>query len=220
MRKLTTLLIILITLFSCKENESTEKNKTSLIFEKLDASASGINFSNDIIENDTLNYFEYPYLYLGAGISVGDINNDGLPDIYITGNLVSNKLYLNKGNLQFEDITDNAGVSANKKWCSGSTMVDINSDGYLDIYVSVSSKFGNGANLLFINNKDNTFTESAQSYGIADKSTSIQSTFFDYNNDGLLDLFVANYPDVMVSMGNTYYHKKMLNNNFNDSGHL
>lgn len=199
---------------------SEKQSATNTGFVQIDAEISGINFSNDIVENDTLNYFDFPYLYLGAGVSAGDINNDGLPDLYFTGNLVPNKLYLNKGGLQFEDITESAGISGDDRWYSGTTMVDINHDGYLDIYLSVSGKFGNTANQLFINNGNNTFTESAESYGIADTGASIQSTFFDYDNDGLLDLFVANYPNVMVSMGNRYYKEKMDENKFEDSGHL
>lgn len=209
--------IFILTIASC----SSEKESVgSTGFVQIDAVTSGIHFSNNIVENDTLNYFDFPYLYLGAGVSAGDINNDGLPDLYFTGNLVPNKLYLNKGGLQFEDISEAAGVTGDDRWYSGTTMVDINHDGYLDIYLSVSGKFGNTANQLFINNGNNTFRESAESYGIADKGQSIQSTFFDYDNDGLLDLFVANYPNVMVSMGNKYYKDKMDKNKFEDSGHL
>ncbi|MEM6800455.1 MAG: CRTAC1 family protein, partial [Bacteroidota bacterium] len=181
---------------------------------------SGLGFSNEIVENDSLNYFNFPYLYLGAGVSVGDINNDGLADLYFTGNQVPNKLYLNKGNLEFEDISKAAGVEGDQRWYSGSTMIDINQDGYLDIYVSVSGKSGNTANQLFINQGDNTFTEEAEAYKIADKSISIQSTFFDYDRDGLLDLFVANYPIVRVSAGNQYYKDKIEENRLEDSGHL
>ena len=206
-----------ILIFSCKKESQGD---SAFRFNQIDAELTGINFSNTIIENDTLNYFDFPYLYLGGGVSTADINNDGLPDLYFTGNLVSNKLYLNKGNLQFEDITETAGVAGDSRWYSGTTMADVNNDGLLDIYLSVSGKFGNSANQLYINNGDNTFTEAAEAYGVADKSTSIQSTFFDYDNDGYLDLFVANYPIVQVSMGNTYYKAKMDQNRFEDSGHL
>ena len=189
-------------------------------FTLLEPMASGIGFSNNIIENDTLNYFTFPFLYLGGGVSIGDINNDDLPDVFFTGNQVPNRLYLNRGNLQFEDIAVSAGVNGDDRWYAGSTMVDINQDGWLDIYVSVAGKFGNTANQLFINRGDNTFSEEAAAYGIADESTSIQSSFFDYNNDGLLDLFVANYPVVRVSGGNRYYRDKMDANRPEDSGHL
>ena len=189
-------------------------------FTQLESEKSGVDFSNIIIENDTLNYFNFPFLYLGGGVSIGDINNDHLPDIYFTGNQVPNKLYLNKGNLEFEDITATAGVAGDERWYSGATMVDINQDGWLDIYMSVAGKSGSTTNQLFVNQGDNTFVEESRAFGIDDKSTSIQSTFFDYNNDGLLDLFVANYPIVRVSAGNQYYKDKMVANRFEDSGHL
>lgn len=205
--------------FGCL-NHGTGGSTDALVFAKIAPDASGVHFANTIVENDTLNYFNFPYLYLGGGVSIGDINNDGLPDIYFTGNRVPNKLYLNKGNLEFEDISDAAGVAGDKRWYTGSTMADVNNDGYLDIYVSVSRYGSDGINQLFVNNGDNTFTESAEAYGIADNSTSIQSTFFDYDNDGLLDLFVANYPMVLVSMGNAYYYEKMKTNSLENSGHL
>jgi hypothetical protein len=157
---------------------------------------------------------------MGGGVSVGDINNDGLDDIFFTGNLVPNRLYLNKGNMRFEDISGKAGIMGDHQWFTGSTMADVNNDGWLDIYVCVSGKYQPSDNLLFINNKDNTFTESAKSYGINDKSSSVQATFFDYNNDGFLDLFVANYPIVLVSMGVDFYLNKVTENKFEESGHL
>jgi hypothetical protein len=175
---------------------------------------------NELIENDTLNYTKFPYMYMGGGVSVGDVNNDGLDDIFFTGNVVRNKLYLNKGNMQFEDISKQAGIEGKNQWFTGSTMVDINNDGWLDIYVCVSAKYKPSGNLLFINNKNNTFTECAAKYGIDDQSSSVQATFFDYNNDGLLDLYVANYPIVLVSMGADFYRKKMDENNPVESGHL
>jgi enediyne biosynthesis protein E4 len=189
-------------------------------FRRIPQSASGINFTNRLVENDTLNYTIYPYMYMGGGVSVGDINNDGLDDIFFTGNLVPNRLYLNKGNMKFEDITQKGGIGGNHQWFTGSTMVDVNNDGWLDIYVCVSGKYKPSDNLLFINNKDNTFTECGRAYGINDTSSSVQATFFDYNNDGLLDLYVANYPIVLVSMGADFYHKKMIENKYDESGHL
>ena len=205
--------IICVSFFSCGK-------LTKGTFKKISPSRSGINFINNVTENDTLNYTIFPYMYMGGGVSAGDINNDGLDDIFFTGNLVPNKLYLNKGNMEFEDISEKAGITGNHQWFTGSTMADVNNDGWLDIYVCVSAKYQPSQNLLFINNKDNTFTESAASYGIDDKSSSVQATFFDYNNDGLLDLFVANYPIVLVSMGARFYHDKMIENKFEESGHL
>lgn len=189
-------------------------------FKKLSPAQSGIRFFNELIENDTLNYTKFPFMYMGGGVSIGDINNDGLDDIFFTGNLVPNKLYLNKGNLHFEDISEKAGIEGNKQWFTGATMADVNNDGWLDIYVCVSAKYQPSDNLLFINNKDNTFTECAESYGINDKSSSVQATFFDYNNDGLLDLYVATYPIVLVSMGAEFYRDKMKENRFEESGHM
>lgn len=213
MRFYSCLVLICFLLFSCgklhKEN-----------FKKMSPARSGITFINKISENDTLNYMIFPYMYMGGGVSVGDINNDGLDDIFFTGNLVPNNLYLNKGNMKFEDISEKAGISGNHQWFTGSTMADVNNDGWLDIYVCVSGKYKPSDNLLFINNKDNTFTECGKAYGINDKSSSVQATFFDYNNDGLLDLYVANYPIVLVSMGADFYHKKMVENKYEESGHL
>ncbi|HBC79668.1 MAG TPA: hypothetical protein DCZ51_13635 [Bacteroidales bacterium] len=207
------LVLISLSLFSCsKLSEGT--------FVKISSSRSGIDFINELVENDTLNYTKFPYMYMGGGVSVGDINNDGLDDIFFTGNLVSNKLYLNKGNLKFEDISEKAGITGNHQWFTGSTMADVNNDGWLDIYVCVSGKYQPSDNLLFINNKDNTFTECAKAFGINDKSSSVQATFFDYNNDGFLDLYVANYPIILVSMGAEFYHNKMIENKFEESGHL
>lgn len=189
-------------------------------FVKVSSSRSGIDFINELVENDTLNYTKFPYMYMGGGVSVGDINNDGLDDIFFTGNLVPNKLYLNKGDMKFEDISGKAGISGNHQWFTGSTMADVNNDGWLDIYVCVSGKYPPSDNLLFLNNKDNTFTECAKAYGINDKSSSVQATFFDYNNDSFLDLYVATYPIILVSMGAEFYHNKMIENKFEESGHL
>ncbi len=189
-------------------------------FKRLSPSRTGIDFINPLVENDTLNYTVFPYMYMGGGISVGDINNDGLDDIFFTGNLVPNRLYLNKGDMKFEDISEQAKIMGNHQWFTGSTMADVNNDGWLDIYVCVSAKYQPSDNLLFINNKDNTFTESAKAYGINDKSSSVQATFFDYDNDEDLDLFVANYPIVLVSQGADFYRKKMNENKFEESGHL
>ena len=204
-------------LASCSK-DATTNGRT--YFQEIDSRASNIHFSNTVVESDSLNYFVFPYMYLGGGVSIGDINNDGLPDIYFTGNMTSNKLYLNRGNLKFEDITETAGVQGDDRWYTGTTMADVNNDGFLDIYVGASRAFGTGENQLFINNGDSTFTERGLEYGIADTSTSIQSTFFDYDNDGDLDLFVANYPLVEVSQGNWYYYDKIIQNDLLNSGHL
>src|SRR5207237_3342331 len=165
------------------------------VFKLLSPTRTGVTFANTITTTDSVSVLTDVYLYNGAGVAVGDIDNDGLPDIFFAGNMVSSRLYLNKGHMRFEDITQRAGVRTNR-WATGVTMVDINNDGYLDIYVSVSgpawSKPEDRANLLFINNRDHTFTEAAAQYGIADEGFTTHAVFLDYNGDGCLDLFVLN----------------------------
>ncbi|MGB5667933.1 MAG: VCBS repeat-containing protein [Maribacter sp.] len=180
----------LFNIFSCKENEHVR-------FKLLKASKTGIDFNNTIKENDSINVFEYMNIYTGAGVAVGDINNDGLVDVYFSGNMVSGRLYLNKGNLKFEDISDKAGL-LNNRWGTGATMVDINQDGLLDIYVCVSgsAKKSERANMLYINNGPSTnsgqvtFSEKAMEYGLADTRQSMQAAFFDYDKDQDLDLYL------------------------------
>jgi enediyne biosynthesis protein E4 len=194
-------LLLLVICNSCdttgNRNSTIDQNSKGL-FEKLSAEQSGIDFSNNISENDSINYFSYLYIYMGGGVAMGDFNNDGLQDIYLTGNMVENKLYLNKGDLQFEDITKTAGVAADNRWVTGVTLGDANQDGWLDIYVSVSGKWVTRKNLLYINDAKAgaipTFTESAESYSVADTGNTTQSVFFDYDLDGDQDLYVANYP--------------------------
>jgi enediyne biosynthesis protein E4 len=182
------LLLILSGLISCTGNK--EKLFTSMSHQR-----TGLNFRNWGKESETFNVLDYSYLYNGAGVAIGDINNDGLPDIYFTSNLTKNRLYLNKGNFKFEDITEKAGVGGPGTWSNGATMVDINGDGFLDIYVCTSTdgRAKYRKNLLFINNGDMTFTESAAKYGIDDSSYSTHAVFFDYDKDGALDLFVLNH---------------------------
>src|SRR2546427_385914 len=165
------------------------------LFKRLTPGHTGVSFANTITTTDSENVQTDVYVYNGAGVAIGDIDNDGLPDIFFSGNMVSSRLYLNKGNMRFDDITQSAGVGTNR-WATGATMVDINNDGHLDIYVSVSgserSKGRDRANLLFINNGDHTFTEAAARYGIADTGFTTHAVFFDYNGDGYLDLFLLN----------------------------
>src|SRR5438445_1124061 len=165
------------------------------LFRLLSQDQTGVTFANTITTSDSVNVQTNVYLYNGAGVAVGDIDNDGLPDIYFAGNMVSSRLYLNKGNMRFQDITRSAGVMTNR-WATGVTLVDINNDGYLDIYVSVSgppwSKPQERANLLFVNNGDHTFTEAAARCGIADTGFTTHAVFLDYNGDGYLDLFLLN----------------------------
>ncbi len=199
------MLFVVVLSINCSKQQGKKTSTSFKIFKKSPAKHSGITFSNTLTENDSLNYFTYAYIYMGGGVSAGDINNDGLTDLFFTGNMVPNKLYLNKGNLQFEDISDTAGISGDSRWYTGTTMVDINNDGYLDIYCSVGGKFGPKENQLFVNNGDNTFSEQAEDYGIADPSNSVQATFFDYDLDGDLDLYVANYPPTPFNAPNYYY---------------
>jgi len=193
------LLLYALILFSRCEKEP----KT--LFSKLSSTQTNIKFSNLLKETHTFNYFTNPYIYLGGGVGVGDINNDGLEDLYFTGNMVENKLYLNKGNLEFEDITENAGVQGDDRWYSGIVMADVNQDGFLDIYCSVGAIDGTNENVLYINNQDNTFTEKAKEFGIADTGISKQSVFLDFDKDGDLDLFVANYPPTSFTAPVDYY---------------
>ena len=167
------------------------------LFSLLPPEKSGITFSNRITESDTLNILNEEYIYNGGGVGVGDFNNDGLPDLYFTGNMVDNALYLNRGDMRFADITAEAQVAGNGQWCSGVALVDINQDGWLDIYVSstLSKDSLRRKNLLYVNqglneNEVPTFTEEAERYGIADTGNTTQAAFFDYDRDGDLDLYL------------------------------
>ncbi|HKK12746.1 MAG TPA: CRTAC1 family protein, partial [Flavobacteriaceae bacterium] len=185
------LIVILVLAFSCakKEEEASKKQ-----FELLPPETTGIHFSNDLVSTDDFNVYKYRNFYNGGGVAIGDINNDGLEDIYLTSNMNENKLYLNKGNFQFEDITEKAKVGGTKAWSTGVSMVDINGDGFLDIYVCNSGdvKGDNKQNEFFINNGDLTFTEKAEELGLADKGYSTHASFFDYDKDGDLDVYLLN----------------------------
>ena len=195
-------------------------NKPKPLFSKLDATDTGVDFANTLTETHSYNYFTYPYMYLGGGVSLGDINNDGLEDIFFTGNMVKNRLYLNKGNMKFEDISESAGIMGDDRWYSGTTFVDINQDGYLDIYCSVGGKYGPNNNVLYINNKDNTFTEKAGEYGIDCDGISMHATFFDYDKDGDLDLYVINYPPTSFTAPVEYYQYMLDHHEEKDSDKL
>jgi enediyne biosynthesis protein E4 len=182
----------LLFLTSCGNEKETE---TNTLFRKLDPERSGISFTNKLEFDQKFNIYTYRNFYNGGGVALGDINNDGLIDIYLTGNLIHNKLFLNKGNLQFEDITEKAGVAGIQNWSTGVAMADINGDGFLDIYVCSSGNVEadpDKQNELFINNGDLTFTEKAVEYGVADKGYTTHAAFFDYDKDGDLDLYVLN----------------------------
>lgn len=177
-------------IFCCQCKEKEEENEKTL-FTKVDPSTSGVEFTNTIIEDDTSNMVDFYYVYNGAGVAIGDLNNDDLPDLYFTGNQVGDRLYLNKGNLKFEDITAKAGI-LKRGWSTGVTMADVNGDGLLDIYVCKSGNYPaeKRANLFYINSGDLTFEEQASKWGLADTTYTNQASFFDYDKDGDLDVFL------------------------------
>lgn len=165
------------------------------LFSLVDPSRSGVSFTNSLTFSNNFNIYTYRNYYNGGGVGLGDINNDGLLDIYFTGNQVSNRLFLNRGNFTFEDITDKAGVAGTQTWSTGVAMADVNGDGLLDIYVCNSGNVEGGRdkrNELFINQGDLTFKEMGQEYGVADEGYTTHAAFFDYDRDGDLDLYVLN----------------------------
>ncbi len=201
------MLAALLLLESCKGEKPT-------LFTLVPATESNVLFSNRIIENDTLNILKEEYVYNGGGVGIGDFNNDGLNDLYFSGNMVSNALYLNQGDVQFKNITTEAGVGGEDKWCSGVALVDINQDGWLDIYVSATlyKDSVSRQNLLYVNQGQNengipTFKESAAAYGIADAGHTTQAAFFDYDKDGDLDLYLLT--NVINAKVPTSYREKI-----------
>lgn len=198
--------------FSCLSVVLLSCHSRPTLFEELPSSKTGVTFTNKVEENDKYNMLEYMNLYTGAGVAAGDVNNDGLTDLYFSGNETSGRLYINKGNMQFEDVTAKAGLITDR-WCTGVTMVDINNDGWLDIYVNVagSPKWGSTANLLYINQHNGTFKEEAEQYGMADTRLTMNASFLDYDKDGDLDLFLITNPaDEMIS-GVNVIHDRMVN---------
>jgi hypothetical protein len=200
------LLLISFVLYSCSDKNSEKdisKSDTGKVenvnklFALKDYKQTNLDFINTVKETMDENYLNYEFLYNGSGLAVGDINNDGLADIYFAGNSSDDKLYINEGELKFKDISESSGVSKIQGWSTGVTMVDINADGWLDIYVCRSGPSKDvlkRTNVLYINNKDNTFTEAAKDFGLQNEDHSIQSTFFDYDLDGDLDMYLLNHP--------------------------
>lgn len=189
-------LSVVVFVSSCKQKESAISENNDTLFVRIPGSESGIDFKNALIENAETedNILSYPYFFNGAGVAVGDINNDGLSDVFFAANQGPNKLFLNLGNMKFKDITSTAGIGK-KNWSTGVTMADVNKDGFLDIYVCQGGNFNNPEtrqNLLFINNGNQTFTEKAQDYGLNDKGIGTQASFFDFDKDGDLDCYVMN----------------------------
>ena len=188
MTKSLLIYICAILLIGCQQKEA-------LLFKGVSPTQSNVHFQNDVTESEDLSILDYLYFYNGGGVSIGDINKDGLPDLFFSGNQVKNKLYLNKGNLAFEDISDKAGVAGGSSWNTGAIMGDINGDGLLDIYVCavVGINGFKGYNELYINNGDETFTESASAYGLDFDSYSSTAALLDFDLDGDLDIYLLNH---------------------------
>ncbi len=210
MKKRYIFLVLAFGLFACQNDSSTTpENYTGSLFSEVNSSHTGIDFFNTIAQDARRNVLFYEYMLNGGGVAVADFNQDGLPDIFLTSNTASDKLYINKGNLQFEDITAEAGVDgwrngSKQSWSTGATIADVNNDGWLDIYVCKSGAYQNPfnkANLLYINNgtkrmkglKGVTFTESSEQYNVHDAGHSTQAVFFDADKDNDLDLYVMNH---------------------------
>ena len=182
--------IIVCLAMSC----STRDEDGTTLFTRMSSRHTSIDFANNLPFDKDFNIYTYRNYYNGGGVAIGDINNDGLLDVYLTGNISPNKLYVNQGDFKFKDITTEAGVEGNRAWSTGVSMADVNGDGLIDIYVCNSGdiKGDNKQNELFINNGDLTFTERAQEYGIADRGYTTHAAFFDYDKDGDLDLYILN----------------------------
>ncbi|ADV48112.1 FG-GAP repeat protein [Cellulophaga algicola DSM 14237] len=186
------LFVFLSFFLGCNKNVVTEK---TYLLEKLESSETGIDFVNQIDENSEHSIINYLYFYNGGGVSAGDVNNDGLVDLYFVSNMKENKLYINKGNFEFEDVSMKSNTEGKSEWNTGTTMIDINNDGFLDIYVCAVSGLLNfkGRNELFVNNGDGTFTEDAKSYGLDFEGYATQAYFFDYDKDDDLDVYIVNH---------------------------
>jgi hypothetical protein len=188
------------------------QNPTPTLFKPVPNIETGINFANIVKESPVLNIISYEYFYNGGGVGLGDFNNDGLVDIYFSGNMQQGKLYLNKGNLKFEDITSKAGVGGKIGWKTGVSIADVNGDGLQDIYLCYSGPLDKEkrTNELFINNGNLTFTEKAAQMGVADSGYSTQAVFFDYDRDNDLDLFVINHNNKNLRNFDASFVKKMV----------
>jgi enediyne biosynthesis protein E4 len=188
-------ILIVLALVACdKRSVDNPGVQDGKLFARLSKTRTGIDFKNEISNQQNFNILTFRNYYNGGGVGIGDVNNDGLNDIYFTANMAPNKLYINKGNFQFEDVTVKAGVAGTRYWSTGVCMADVNSDGLLDIYVCNSGDLAgeNRENELFINNGDGTFSERAKEFGLNDNGYSTHASFFDYDLDGDLDCFVLN----------------------------
>ncbi|MHC2990289.1 RNA-binding protein, partial [Pontibacter sp. HJ8] len=221
--------LILATCFACSEQAAQE----DALFEELDAAATNIDFINQVESSEEMNIFNYRNFYNGGGVAIGDVNNDGLADLYLTSNTKENRLYLNRGNMRFEDITGKAGVAGDQAWSTGVTMADVNGDGLLDIYVCNAGEVNgdNRKNELFINQGLSAegipaFKEQATAYGLDDEGYSTHATFFDYDRDGDLDIYLLNnssYPVSQLGFTNLREKRDALGGDKllrNDNGHF
>lgn len=195
-------------LWACQDEPTPTSSSTKPItaakpslFQLLPVSQTGVDFANRLPETPQLNVIAYAYYYNGGGVAIGDVNHDELPDLYFTGNLVQGKLYLNKGNMQFEDVTQSSGVICKDGWKTGTVMADVNADGHLDIYVCRSGNLQEAQrrNELFINQGDGSFREEAAKYGLDDPGYATQAAFLDYDRDGDLDMYLLNHQIVPAS---------------------
>jgi hypothetical protein len=168
-------------------------DRPTTLFELLEAGATGVTFVNQLPEEPGFNILNYLYYYNGAGVAAGDIDNDGLPDLYFTSNLGADRLYLNRGDYRFDDVTEQAGIMPGDGWKSGVTMADVNGDGWLDIHVSgITYLTMHGRNVLYVNDGDGTFTDRTEEFGLGHAGYSTQAVFFDYDGDGDLDMYMLN----------------------------
>src|SRR5216110_567755 len=196
------------------------------LFEAVGGATTGITFANTVPEDSAVNIVNYLYYYNGGGVAAGDIDGDGLVDLYFTSNLGRNRLYRNLGNFRFEDITDRAGVADSVGWKSGDTLADVNGDGRLDIYVSgVNYRGILGRNVLYINNGDDTFTDRTEAYGLDFAGYSTQAAFFDYDGDGDLDMYLLNsstFSELAAAHGTTRVRNPKAGDRLyrNDHGHF
>ncbi|MBJ6369597.1 VCBS repeat-containing protein [Snuella sedimenti] len=218
--KIWSIYCLFFILSSCNEKKVLINSKEAT-FELIPASQSGILFNNKIEENYKNFFDNFNYVYNGGGVAIGDINNDGLPDIYFTANDSSNKLYLNKGDFKFEDITKQAGVGGGDGWHNGVVMADVNADGYLDIYICRGGIKSNNSsqreNLLFINQQDNTFIEQASGFGLNDRGYSTHASFFDFDNDNDLDVYITNRPDKFyIGLADILKNKESTHDDYRD----
>lgn len=193
MKRALFLLCAAFVVLNCDRSPQAKPHQIPLT--ALPAEQTGITFENNLVYKDNVNILEYLYYYNGGGVAIGDINNDGLEDIFFTANQGSDKLYLNQGNLTFKDITTEANIYTDNSWSSGVAMEDVNNDGYLDIFVA---KVGNhkglqAHNILYLNNGNSTFTESSRQLGLDFSGLSTQPAFIDYDRDGDLDLYLLNH---------------------------